>query len=176
MSKTGLKKELKTLSEEQVKEMVLDLYTSCKEARQYLDFFVDPDVDELFEKHFKEIEKEAWRGKYGRSTARISRIKGTVRHFMSFNAGADHDLALMEKTIVEMLRVAYRRYVSGPFEAGIVRLAVDMLKYGEQQQMFDRALAAYDRILSSDCQTRSMKRELTRELEDFLALARPLHK
>lgn len=174
MSKTSLKKELKMLNEEQVKEMMLDLYTSCKEAREYLDFFVDPHVDELFDKHFNEIEKEAWRGKYGRSTARISRIRNTVKHFLSFDAGAEHDLLLMERTIGELLKVTYRRYVSAPFENGIIKLAADLLKYGERQQVFDMALAAYDRILRNDYQTRSIRAEMTRQLEDFIALARPV--
>lgn len=174
MSKTSLKKELKELDGEQVKEMILDLYTRCKEAREYLDFFLEPEVQPLFDKHYEEISKEAWRGKYGKSTARVSRIKATLKHFDSFGAGPEWTLKLMHAALLEMLDVEYRRYVSLTFIKGINGLAVSMLKYAEKEQLFDKALETLNDVLLHYTMSKGVRTGLRDTVQDYLALAAPV--
>lgn len=176
MSKTALKKELKNLNEEQVKEMLLDLYSSCKEAREYLDFFIDPRVNELYDKYFSEIKKEALRSKHGRSTARISRIRSSIKRFLSFKAGAEFDISLMEQTINLLQHVEKYRYTSEYLSLGIIKLADEMLKYGEHEQMFDQALAAFDRIIKYESQLNSTRETLKALLDEFLSITSPLRR
>ncbi len=45
MSKATVKKALKELDHDSLVEMVMDLYSARKEAREYLEFWVDPDID-----------------------------------------------------------------------------------------------------------------------------------
>lgn len=42
MSKAQLKKHLNTLDKSQIIEMVMELYDARKEARDYLDYYVNP--------------------------------------------------------------------------------------------------------------------------------------
>ncbi len=44
MSKAKLKKYLQTLSKEQVIEVMLELYDARKEAKEYLEFYLTPDL------------------------------------------------------------------------------------------------------------------------------------
>lgn len=54
MSKTELKKHLQSLTKEQVIEQVLELYGNCKPAKEYLEYLLNPDEKEQFNK-FKTI-------------------------------------------------------------------------------------------------------------------------
>ena len=44
MGKAQLKKEIQTLSREQLEHLVLEAYEARKEIKQYFDFFIDPDA------------------------------------------------------------------------------------------------------------------------------------
>lgn len=58
MSKTQLKKFLNTLNHDQITEMVLELYAARKEAKDYLDYFMNPDEEKMQEKYRAIITKE----------------------------------------------------------------------------------------------------------------------
>lgn len=47
MSKSKLKKTLKTMGREELVEMICELYDARKEAREYLEYWLDPDIDKL---------------------------------------------------------------------------------------------------------------------------------
>ena len=42
MSKAQLKKQLKTLEKDEIIEMVMELYDARKEAKEYLEFYLNP--------------------------------------------------------------------------------------------------------------------------------------
>ena len=58
ITKAKLKKHLQSLPKEQVIEVVLELYDARKEAKDYLEFYLDPDSDAELEKCKKAIEQE----------------------------------------------------------------------------------------------------------------------
>lgn len=51
MGLTDLKKELKTLDKNQLMALIADLYKKNKAAQEYLDFYVQPNERERFEKY-----------------------------------------------------------------------------------------------------------------------------
>ena len=51
MSKTQLKKHLLSLTKDQVIEQVLELYGNCKPAKEYLEYYLNPDEKKQFEKY-----------------------------------------------------------------------------------------------------------------------------
>ena len=51
MGLTDLKNELKTLDKDQLIALVADLYKKNKAAQEYLDFYVQPNERERFEKY-----------------------------------------------------------------------------------------------------------------------------
>lgn len=50
MSKSRLKKHLSSLSVDQLVEVVMGLYDARKEAKEYLEFYLDPDSEAMMEK------------------------------------------------------------------------------------------------------------------------------
>lgn len=58
MSKAQLKKHLNTLDKSQIIKMVMELYDARKEARDYLDYYVNPNESNELEKFKKIVLKE----------------------------------------------------------------------------------------------------------------------
>ena len=58
MSKAKLKKYIQTLSKEQVDDIVLQLYSASKEAKTWLEFYLEPNSDTELEKYKKAIRSE----------------------------------------------------------------------------------------------------------------------
>lgn len=58
MSKAQLKKQLNSLEKSQIIEMVMELYDAHKEAKEYLEFYVNPDEDKKLDEFKKIVLKE----------------------------------------------------------------------------------------------------------------------
>lgn len=165
MSKTQLKKELKDLDAEQLRQLLLDVYDARKEAREYLEFFVNPDIEKLYEKYRAALEKELYRGKYGRSTARISRIKRLIKDFASFGADLDSQLRIMDYVLSNSAVIERTRFAQTPFLNGMGTLACDILSFGDRHGAFDRALRIVSGVLESDQTTRRYRTFLTERIQ-----------
>lgn len=165
MSKTQLKKELVELGKEQLIQLVLDLYSARKEAKEYFDFFVDPDVPKLYEKFRGEIEKEMTRGKYSHSTARISRIRKSIKNFASFDVGVESVLELMLYTLGLSLVVERRKYVSKPFLNGMAALANQILETADKNLVFDNTHKLLSKILDGSVGTKSYVNFIRRSID-----------
>ena len=63
MSKSKLKKELAGMTHEQMSDLMVQVYEASKEAKAWLDFYLDPDIEALSEKYRKHIHLKC----YGRS-------------------------------------------------------------------------------------------------------------
>ena len=153
------------MDREQLVQLLLDLYSARKEAKEYFDFFVDPDVDKLYEKYRSEIEKEMVRGKYGRSTARISRIKKSIKEFESFGVEKQSVIDLMAYTVSLSLIVERRKYVSTTFLNGMAWMASKMLEVADKNCLFDTTHRQLTEILSGKVGAKSYINFLRRSLD-----------
>lgn len=147
MSKIQLKKELATLDREQLTQLILDLYSARKEAKAYFDFFLEPDVSKLMEKYRGSIEKEFSRGKYGRSTARLSRVRASIKEFESFGVEPESVVELMLYALGLGIVVERSRHVNTTFMNGVAKLAIDILKYADKNSIFDSTHRQLSKVL-----------------------------
>lgn len=100
MSKTALKKALASMTPEQMAELVLDLYSARPEAKEYLDFFLDPDIDRLVDKTTADIVKEVNRkGRRGYCKPRITLIRGMIKKVDTLGAGKEYTIRLKLNTL-----------------------------------------------------------------------------
>lgn len=89
MSKASLKKELARMTHEQISELVLDLYAARPEAKEYLDFFVAPDIDRKLDKARQAISKEFNRKTKRYPRPRITKVRRTIKDIASLNPGSE---------------------------------------------------------------------------------------
>lgn len=99
MSKSALKKELMTMNQNQLVQVILDSYEANSDFKEYFEFFLNPDVNKLLEKHEKAVTKEVTRSKYGYSKLRVTNLKKYVKKFIGFNAGIEANLDMFFLTL-----------------------------------------------------------------------------
>jgi len=87
MSLTDLKKELKTLDKDQLIALIADLYKKNKAAQEYLDFYVQPNERERFEKYRTKV-VEAFFPKRGYQL-RLREGKKAVSDFQKLEPAAE---------------------------------------------------------------------------------------
>lgn len=149
MSKAQLKKELETMSREQIIQVVLDAYNARKETRDYFEFFLNPDVDKLYGKALAVIDKELIRGKRGYSTSRITVVRRAIKEFAAYDPGAEYVLRLMLDTLHHIMVREKYVYFKDTFEKGSKRLVDDIMAYADAHAMVDTAVSRL-RELSRD--------------------------
>jgi hypothetical protein len=136
MSKVALKKELESLSKEQLVNIILRTYSARKEFKEYYEFFLDPNIEKLTEKYQKEIIKESNRTKWGYSKLRVSKVRNMLKEYISFDPGAEYVLDLIFWTI-RRLMVIFSFYRSTDTQLNaIAKLLAESLKYAEDNEMF----------------------------------------
>ena len=80
MSKAQLKKHLIKLTKEQVIDVVLELYDARKEAKEYLDFYINPNDDVKLEEYKKIIYNEFYPNR-GEPKCRFSVCRKAISDF-----------------------------------------------------------------------------------------------
>ena len=80
MSKTEVKKYLKTLSQDEMLETLLSLYSSSKEAKNFLEFIVNPNPKEKLEE-YKTILNNEFYPKRGEPKCRLSVCRKAINEF-----------------------------------------------------------------------------------------------
>lgn len=128
MSKTALKKLLREMSYEQVCDLLLEVYDARPQAKDFLDFYVNPDLEPRLEKARVRILKELTRRRRGTINARITHIRGQIREIASLHPGAE--------PVIELMGFALRAFVDASnispmlpnLQKGVARLLSDMLR------------------------------------------------
>lgn len=84
MSKAQLKKYIQGLDREHLEEFILDVYSDVKPAKEYLDFFLNPDVDKVVDKTQRAIYSKVYRPN-GEPLGRLkfSKINDIMKDFAS---------------------------------------------------------------------------------------------
>lgn len=166
MSKTQLKKELEGLDRAQIVELITDLYSACKPAKEYLDFFCNPDVDKLYEKYASLITKECLRGKRSMSTARISKIKAHIRDFAAFGIDTKNVIDLMCHAIRQIILVERSRPIKQSLVSGCVKLIEEMLALADRSAIFSYATDRLDPLLDGSIGSRNFIAFLRRNIAE----------
>ncbi|MBD5340780.1 MAG: hypothetical protein HDR94_04320 [Bacteroides sp.] len=113
MSKAALKKAIKDMERDSLAEVIMELYESRPEAKEYLEFWLNPDAEAELQKYRKKVFKIFFisEGKPRRSPA-FAELKTLTKYFISLGVESEKVADLM-LYILECYRdwLANRRYV-----------------------------------------------------------------
>lgn len=169
MSKTALKKELSGYTKEQIIEVVLDLYASRKEVKEYFNFFLNPDSKKLFEKYQKAVDKEMAKSKWSRSKARISVIKKLIKEFDSFHPDIKYRYMLYQLIIRLALQYEGIYYFPDTLNNGICSIVRDYLALADRNDELDMALSFVESQLQYGMPGgRNFKRRISDECQEYV--------
>ncbi|MDE6341787.1 MAG: hypothetical protein K2K93_05675 [Muribaculaceae bacterium] len=106
MSKTQLKKYIADLPADQVGEILLQVYDASKEAKGWLDFYLNPDIEGLSEKYRKQIYLKCY-GRSGRARRpKLRDCNGLIKTFRTIVQDPVPVADLMLYFMEEVTRVA----------------------------------------------------------------------
>ena len=166
MSKATLKKELKNMSREQMEQIILDAYDARKETKEYFDFFLNPDVDKLFEKFKLKCSKELNKQKWGMCKARTSVLKKAVKDFLGLQPGTEADINMFF-LMLSMLGVT-ERYTN--FAQPLVNycgfVMKQLLDYAESHQIVSDVMPRVEALLRNDVYTVYFRRLLREAIDE----------
>lgn len=165
MSKKSLEKELARFDAAQLRAIILNAYSSSDEAKEYFEFFVNPDVDKLFEKCAGVIHKEFTRSKWGMSKGRISLIRKQIKKFRNFDPGAEHVLRFMFHVVAYAAAVETMVDFNATLRNGIFGIVYEGFKYAAENGMMSTAYNLYKSLITSE------KQSITRYFKEQVQVA-----
>lgn len=172
MSKTTLKKQLALMTAGQIAELVLDLYAARPEAKEYLDFYVQPDIDKRLERAKSNIKKEINRTSRGRNRARITRVRRIVKDISSLNPGTEHVAEIMVYAIETMCAAGSEQWIKETTQRATARMLAEALQTADSAGMLDiylpRLREAVEGMKSSWFRSNEFKSLLKDALDDAL--------
>ena len=89
MSKSTIKKLLQSMTKAEIIEMVLELYSARKEAKEYLEFYACPDEKGKLEEYKGIIREEFYPKRRQEPQTRLSVCRKTVADFKKLKPSAD---------------------------------------------------------------------------------------
>lgn len=148
MSKTELKKELKGFSAEQLSEIILNIYGVSKEAKAYLEFFINPDPEAFLKEKFEAIFKELKRVRRGTlSKGRISVIRGFIRQGQAYGLTPEYIDKLMMGSISLLVSTEVYLYYPASLFNGTYKLVADYIVWANKCGMLSTALERLDALV-----------------------------
>lgn len=87
MSKTTVKKAIAEFGEQELRQLVLDIYSRSKEAKELLDFYAEPDIEKKLEEYCDKAEKEVYRYTRHAYRPRASKLNAIIKKFAGFDVG-----------------------------------------------------------------------------------------
>ncbi len=155
------------MEKDQLVQLILDAYSARKETKEYLEFYMDPDVAKLKAKYEATISKELNRIRRGNyCKARISYIKNQIKEFSSFQPGFQPVMDLMFYTLrFAMMTESYLHFPETLMRgmSSLVKMIVDL---ADLNLMADKALSDITNLLSDpQAGSRYFRRYLKDELD-----------
>lgn len=148
MSKLQLKRELKGMDAEQLRELLLECYSARKEIKEYLDYFVAPDPQALLEKIRPLIIKELGRTKRGGySKARISFFKKLLRDFDAYQPGWEYQIKA--RLLIVEKALAAETYINfpDPMINGVSAILNEAIEIGDKNSSFSDTMKQVDALV-----------------------------
>lgn len=168
MSKLQLKKELQHLDAEKLRELILEVYSSRKEFKEYFDFYLNPDVEKLYHRYFDLMIKEFRRSKWSYSKARVSVLKKQLKEFESFSPGFYVINELRLETLAQILNVGSYLSLSETHYQFVVYNVEKFLELAEKNLQLDSEIIRLKDVLQLPGGDRKVKRLIKDTVQSYL--------
>lgn len=160
------------MTADQIGELLIELYDARPEAKEYLEFFIKPDIDAKLEKTRSLIKKEMWRTSRGHNRARSTRIRRYIKDIASFNPGPEAVCEIMTYAIEAACAASSEQWIKDSTQKSFAKLLGETLREADNAGLLDiylpRVEAAVKGIRSSWFRSNEFKSLLKSTLSDTL--------
>ena len=164
------------MEKDQLVELILEAYSARKEIKEYLEFFLNPDVGKLQAKYEIAVSKELNRVKRGGCCkARISYIKSLVKEFASFQPGFEAEMDMLFFTVSYAIAAESHLHFSETLMRGVASLVQMLIDIADTNLVIDKTVMHLNAMFNNErAGTRYFRRFLNDELASYMAMSRPL--
>ena len=138
MSKIALRRELALMSEDQLRQIIMDAYSARKEIKEYFDYFLNPDPVAKGQEYIRKMAREMARRRGPRATV----LKKLLKDFAQFRPGMNIMLDLYAEFWALFIINYDTVYISQAIENLLDTTCRDAVAMADA----DGALTAIDRI------------------------------
>lgn len=149
MSRSTLRKELAGMSDDQLRDLILEVYDAVRPARDYLEFYLNPDVSALTQKYMERIDKEVWRSRHRESKARISHIKADIKQFALYGVGLQSVNTLRLWTVRRILAMVSCKNAKMTVYKGAGDILSDMLVEADKNGCYTQTMQEIGQLLEN---------------------------
>lgn len=147
MSKLKLKKVLQSMSAEEIITVVMELYDARKEAKEYLEYWLNPDADKELEKCCKLVDRQFFTssGVLKRSPS-MPEINKISKAFMTLCYESDKVAELLLYIPERMAAWLEERYRRVSYRASLKKYLEEAKLYIETHELTDRFIIRLERL------------------------------
>lgn len=149
MSKTGLKKLLTQLNHDEICDLIIELYDARPEAKEYLDFYVQPDIEKRMEKARSNIKKEFMRSSRGRNKGRITRVKRFIKDISSLNPGEEFEVELKTFAIEQACIAGSESLVKETTQRAVGRMIIETITQANSLGILSSVLPEIEKAVNN---------------------------
>ena len=164
-NKTLLKKTLAEFNAEQLRELILEMYTARSDIKEYINFFLDPDSKALAEKCIKPIMKELDRNKWGDCTARFSKIRKEIKHFESFSPDPPVVIEFYRDIVFRSLIISRYNWFGKAQANGYAQLLKKYLEISERNERLDSSIEGLDNFIKKN----GLRNDISMDTADIIS-------
>lgn len=111
MSKAELRKAIAGFEAPELRQIILDLYSKSREAKEILDFFANPDPKKKADEYMEAILKEVNRTRHRLPAMRIREIRSIIKKFERLQPGDDAVASMMAEAFLLICRYGSIYYI-----------------------------------------------------------------
>lgn len=179
MSKTKLKKELSSFTQDQLIEVVLQVYDVSKEAKDYLEYFLSPDQEQFYTKTLDAIDAEFNRIRRRVAKFRISLIKKYIKTAQGYGLDVEYVANLKYHSICRIALLLKYYYLTDTQCRAYETLISDYIEFCLKEGIVDVALRKMAELCSAkniSKSVRSSTETIVNQIISLLALkSRSIH-
>lgn len=149
MSKASVRKAIAQFSAPQLRDVILDLYSRSKEAKELLDFFAEPEIDKKEEEYIDLVLKETNRRRHGLPAMRLREIRSIIKKFTRLGPGDEAVGDFMARCFLVMCKYVQIHYVEEKQVEQIGKLFEDTLKFLEKHRMAEEYMARFEKAIDN---------------------------
>lgn len=151
----------------QLVEVILDAYASRPAIKEYFEYFLNPDVEKVFEKQMRIIVKETNRSKYHRSKARVSIINKAIKEFTLHGPDDDMLVRFLYTTVHNLAVAEMMLEFSDTHWSLVSKIVKQALTVADSAGFSDKLLVLLTELTSED--SKICTRRFTRHVKDTVA-------
>lgn len=151
MSKLQLKKSIKDLTADQLREVILEAYSASADVKQYFEYWLDPDPKVLIEKYDKLIEKHYFLSERKiRKKVSATEVNKLVKQFSALVQDPEWTARILQRRLIHETNNIAMRWNRKSLFTGYERRIREFIEYVEKNDLeakYERSIETFKKAL-----------------------------